>query len=104
MEESISRPMFVLLRCFAEMVDDDSKSRSPITELLVELYKLQPKTGYFLFSPVLFTGKVRINLLFSPFVSVAFVKCNFINCEFTVKPANPSLLPIEKFARLAIWK
>nr|CAG4636812.1 EOG090X0205 [Ceriodaphnia reticulata]SVE72794.1 EOG090X0205 [Ceriodaphnia reticulata] len=48
MEDSISRPMFVLLRCFAEMVDDDSKSRSPITDLLVELYKLQPKTGYFL--------------------------------------------------------
>ncbi|XP_057365693.1 integrator complex subunit 3-like [Daphnia carinata] len=48
MEESISRPLFVLLRSFAEMVDDDSKSRSPIAELLVELYKLQPKMGYFL--------------------------------------------------------
>ena len=48
MEDSISRPMFVLLRCFAEMVDDDSKSRAPIAELLVELYKLQPKMGYFL--------------------------------------------------------
>nr|CAG4650774.1 EOG090X0205 [Simocephalus serrulatus]SVE94097.1 EOG090X0205 [Simocephalus serrulatus] len=48
MEDSISRPMFVLLRCFAELVDDDSKNRTPIAELLVELYKLQPKTGYFL--------------------------------------------------------
>nr|CAG4646849.1 EOG090X0205 [Megafenestra aurita]SVE92248.1 EOG090X0205 [Megafenestra aurita] len=48
MEDSISRPMFVLLRCFAEMVDDDSKSRTPIADLIVELYKLQPKTGYFL--------------------------------------------------------
>ena len=40
--------MFVLLRCFAEMVDDESRNRSTIAELLVELYKLQPKLGYFL--------------------------------------------------------
>jgi len=47
-EDSISRPMFVLLRCFAEMVDDDAKNRGNIADLLVELYKLQPKWGYFL--------------------------------------------------------
>nr|CAG4641495.1 EOG090X0205 [Eurycercus lamellatus] len=48
LEDSISRPMFVLLRCFAEMVDDDSRNRSTVADLLVELYKLQPKMGYFL--------------------------------------------------------
>jgi len=46
-EDSISRPMFVLLRCFAEMVDDDLRNRSAVTDLLVELYKLQPKMGFF---------------------------------------------------------
>lgn len=30
------------------MVDDDSKNRASIAELIVELYKLQPKFGYFL--------------------------------------------------------
>lgn len=40
--------MFVLLRCFAEMVDDDSRNRASIADLLAELYKLQPKLGYFL--------------------------------------------------------
>lgn len=48
LEDSISRPMFVLLRCFAEMVDDDTRNRSTVADLLVELYKLQPKIGYFL--------------------------------------------------------
>jgi len=46
-EDSISRPMFVLLRCFAEMVDDDLRNRSAVTDLLVELYKMQPKMGFF---------------------------------------------------------
>jgi len=46
-EESISRPMFVLFRCFAEMVDDDARNRSALADVLVELFKLQSKMGYF---------------------------------------------------------
>jgi len=47
-EDSISRPLFVLFRCFAEMVDDESPGRVPVTDLLVELHRRQPKTGYLL--------------------------------------------------------
>ncbi len=48
-EDSISRPLFVLFRCFAEMVDDESPGRVPVTDLLVELHRRQPKTGYLVF-------------------------------------------------------
>lgn len=40
--------MFVLFRCFVEMVDDDSKTRTPVTDLIVELYKSNAKFGYYL--------------------------------------------------------
>jgi hypothetical protein len=39
--------MFVLFRCFAEMVDDDARNRSTLADVLVELFKLQSKMGYF---------------------------------------------------------
>jgi len=71
MEDSISRPMFVLLRCFAEMVDDESRNRSTIAELLVELYKLQPKMGYFL---------------------LYYLRARYINLNFLYKTINLKLI------------
>ena len=46
-EDSISRPMFVLFRSFVEMVEHESPNRSSLTDVLIELYKLEPKMGYF---------------------------------------------------------
>lgn len=92
--------MFVLLRCFAEMVDDDSKSRTPIADLIVELYKLQPKTGYFL----LYFLRARYNR-FTAIIIILVVLffCLSINA-FIVKPTNLSLHHTAKSAKLVIWK